>query len=494
MTDPVTPTTNAADNASERPNVLWICTDQQRADTVHALGNPGIRTPHLDALCGRATAFTRTYCQSPICTPSRASFLTGRYPSNVHVARNGSATFPSEPRLIPSLFAAAGYRTGLVGKLHLASAYGRPEARANDGYRTLRYSHDPREPEAYGNAYAVWARERGWTFDDLFFRPEPDAPLLYRSTVDPTIHHTTWCADEAIAFIDDASSEPWFLSVNTFDPHPPFDAPESLTARYRAAGVPPPTFVETDLEHQARLAEVAFQTPAQRPTPTSLERIASYYGMIELIDEQVGRILEALERTGQRESTLVIFMSDHGEMLGDHGLTLKGCRFYEGLVRVPLIVSWPGRFREGVICDELVELTDVAPTLAAVLGTELEPTNGRSLVPALTGQDVPGRAYVRSEYLDALGTGRASPAAGELRDHVLRRTLQADPLPQPRAGRALRPAGRSNRVTGPVERPGPAGAPRRTHGAELRCVGRGFGSGGTRRGTVLDSTPRAVTH
>lgn len=395
---------------STPPNILWICTDQQRADTIQALGNPAIRTPHLDALCARATAFTRAYCQSPICTPSRASFLTGRYPSNIHVARNGSATFPPEPRLIPSLFADAGYRTGLVGKLHLASAHGGPEARANDGYQHWRYSHDPREPEGLGNAYAAWAREQGWSFDDLFFRPGPGAPLRYRPGVDPAVHHTTWCANEAIAFIEGAPPEPWFLSVNTFDPHPPFDAPEPWTARYRGGRIPAPTFDEADLERQARLADVPFQTRAQRPTPETLENVASYYGMIELLDEQIGRILDALDRAGQRESTIVMFMSDHGEMLGDHGLTLKGCRFYEGLVRVPLIVSWPGHFAEGAVRDDLVELTDLAPTLADVLGTELEPTSGRSLMPVLTGKGTPGRAYVRSEYLDALGTGDASSA------------------------------------------------------------------------------------
>ena len=394
----------------KRPNILWICTDQQRADTIHALGNAAIRTPHLDALCGRGTAFTSTYCQSPICTPSRASFLTGRYPSSVHVARNGAATFPSEPRLISSVFADAGYRTGLVGKLHLASAFGGPETRANDGYGTYRYSHDPREPEEYGNVYAAWARQQGWTFDDLFYRPEPDAPLRYRPTVDPAVHHTTWCANEAIAFLEQESSEPWFLSVNTFDPHPPFDAPILYEAPYRNAGVPPPRFDDTDLERQARLADVAFQTRPERPTPETLERIAAYYGMVELLDNQVGRILDALDRSGQRESTLVIFMSDHGEMLGDHGLTLKGCRFYEGLVHVPLVISWPGHFGEGVVCNDLVELTDVAPTLADVLGEPLEPTNGRSLVPALTGGNASPRPYVRCEYLDALGGG-ASPEA-----------------------------------------------------------------------------------
>ena len=126
--------------------------------------------------------------------------------------------------------------------------------------------------------------------------------------------------------------------------------------------------------------------------------------MIELIDEQVGRMLEALSRTGQRDNTVVIFMSDHGEMLGDHGLTAKGCRFYEGAVRVPLIVSWRGRFRQGLVADGLVELTDLAPTLAELTGAALAWTHGRSLLPILTGAADPERhhEYVRCEYYDAL--------------------------------------------------------------------------------------------
>src|SRR5690606_31810439 len=116
---------------------------------------------------------------------------------------------------------------------------------------------------------------------------------------------------------------------------------------------------------------------------TAQERTASYYGMITFIDEQLGRVLDALDRSGQREETLVVFMSDHGETLGDHGLVLKGCRFYEGLVRVPLIVSWPGVVRQGHVRDDLVELTDVAPTLAAFAGVTLEEAQGRSLVGAL---------------------------------------------------------------------------------------------------------------
>ena len=131
--------------------------------------------------------------------------------------------------------------------------------------------------------------------------------------------------------------------------------------------------------------------------------MAAYYAMIELIDDNVGRMIEALEESGQRDTTLVIFTSDHGELLGDHQLVGKGCRFYECLVRVPLICSWPGRVQEGHVCDALVELMDIAPTLLELAEVPApDRMQGRSLWPLLTGQTQTHRAYVRSEYYRAL--------------------------------------------------------------------------------------------
>ena len=135
------------------------------------------------------------------------------------------------------------------------------------------------------------------------------------------------------------------------------------------------------------------------------EVIAAYYAMIELIDENIGRLLDTLEETGQRKNTVIVFSSDHGEMLGDHGLLLKGCRFYEGLVRVPLILSWPGHFEAGLVSDALVELIDIAPTLLGLAGTSVPAgMQGRSLLPILRGEVSPHqqRAFVRCEYYRAL--------------------------------------------------------------------------------------------
>ena len=129
------------------PNILWYCTDQQRYDTIGALGNPHVHTPNIDSFVAEGVAFTHTYCQSPICTPSRSSFLTGMYPSRVHNLRNGNAFVHPETaaRLVTTTLADAGYDGGLVGKLHLAGAAQAREPRVRDGYRMFEYSHAPRD-------------------------------------------------------------------------------------------------------------------------------------------------------------------------------------------------------------------------------------------------------------------------------------------------------------------------------------------------------------
>ena len=149
---------------------------------------------------------------------------------------------------------------------------------------------------------------------------------------------------------------------------------------------------------------IDFQSQPKEPSLWEDKKIqASYYAMVEQVDCEFGRILDHLEATGQRENTIVVFASDHGEMLGDHGLVLKGCRFYEGLVRVPLIVSWPGRFRQGVVSDALVELMDIAPTLYEVAGEQVPYwVQGRSLLPLLQGEATEHRDFVRTEFFGAI--------------------------------------------------------------------------------------------
>ncbi len=381
-----------------RPNILWICTDEQRWDTIHALGNPHIHTPHVDRLVHEGVAFTHTFCQSPICTASRSSFLTGMYPSSVHGCCNGNERWPEAAPLVTRLLADAGYDCGLAGKLHLAGAHGRIEPRGDDGYRVFHWSHDPRDQWPEGHGYADWVHEQGHSLQDF-----NESPL----DVPPQMHQTAWCADRAIEFMEQERGEtPWLMSVNPFDPHPPLDPPREYLERYQSDQLPGYAVGDGDVAHHARFADVDFGIP-DKPLDLELRQQmqAAYFAMITLIDDNVGRMLDSLERNGQRQDTIVIFTSDHGDMVGEHSLRGKGSRFYEPLVRVPLVVSWPGHYRAGLVSDALVELTDIAPTLLADAGATVPPRmQGRSLSALLRGDAEPGRHrdFVRSEFFHAL--------------------------------------------------------------------------------------------
>jgi arylsulfatase A-like enzyme len=380
-----------------RPNILWYCTDQQRFDTIGALGNPHVKTPTVDRLVQQGVAFTHAYCQSPICTPSRSSFLTGLYPSRLHNTRNGNESFPSAPPVITRLIADSGYRCGLIGKFHLQSAGHRTEPRIDDGYAFWRFSHAPRDDWQSGHDYADWVRAQGGNLDAL---------RQHEDRVPSELHQTTWASERAIEFIRQSSAEPWLLSVNVYDPHPPFVPPRQYAEQFDAAAMPGPYFRDSDLAQQAKLSQVDFQGQVLRPEQhNAKEKQALYYAMIAQIDDQLARILEALDETGQRDDTIVVFTSDHGESLGDHGLFEKGCRFYEGLVRVPLIFSCPARLTCAVRYDMLVELLDMTSTIVDLAGLpQPEYMKGHSLVSLIeSGEPAePIREFVRCEYFDAL--------------------------------------------------------------------------------------------
>ncbi|MDE2867168.1 MAG: sulfatase-like hydrolase/transferase [Chloroflexota bacterium] len=407
--------------AHQRPNILWYCTDQQRFDTIGALGNPHVRTPNLDRFVAEGTAFTHAYCQSPICTPSRASFLTGMYPSRVHNPRNGNGWVHREvaANLVTRQLAEAGYDGGLVGKLHLAGAFNGREPRVNDGYRYFKYSHAPRNDWPLDqHDYAAWVQAQGvdpnsvllHNFDRRHITGALMEPTPEQDNTPPEVHQTTWGTEASIEFINQPrpADQPWFLSVNVYDPHPPFNPPWAYYRRYDPDALPGPYFRPSDLEHQRRLTAsgIDFQSESQRPEAFEGKKVqAAYYAMIEQIDEQFGRLMDALEASGQADRTIVIFTSDHGESAGDYGLTQKGCRFFDGLSRVPLIWRLPGQIQAGLRSDALVELTDIAPTLLEYAGLSVpEAMQGQTLRPILSGDAPPDthRDFVRCEYLDAV--------------------------------------------------------------------------------------------
>ena len=383
--------------SSNHPNILWICSDQQRFDTLGCYGNSSVSSPNIDRLAQTGVLFEQAYSQSPVCTPSRASFLTGRYPRTTRDRQNGQS-IPADERLITKFLADQGYQCGLSGKLHLSvcnpSVGHASEPRIDDGYSEFHWSHHP-APDWPANEYIQWLDDKGISFHT------PNRPdCKYVQIGMPAEHHqTTWCVEKAMDFIHAHANgdNPWLFSINIYDPHHAFDpAPEYLEPYLKNINqIPLPNYQPGELDNKPIFQQQdhlgGYANPNLYPYHEMSEydhRMvkAAYWAMCDLIDAQVGRLIATLKETAQYENTIVVYMSDHGEMLGDHGIYLKGPYFYEEAVHVPMIVSWPGRIEAGRRISSLVELMDIAPTLLEAAGFEPLPgMQAMSLWPALQG-------------------------------------------------------------------------------------------------------------
>ena len=252
---------------------------------------------------------------------------------------------------------------GLIGKLHLSSAEGGVEKRTDDGYDTFYYSHDstPKlNPET--DDYKRWIVEEKKQDLKKLFEPVNN---FCCDGVPEEFHQTTWCTEMAIKFINKKRKGPWMLSINPFDPHPPFDPPKEYRMRYNPDDLPGPLFKLNDIERQKKFQEVCqqavdavnpggenpppppvggYKNPGNWPPESFNGKIvkAHYYAMIELLDKHFGILVNHLKEIGQLENTLIIFHSDHGEMLGDHGLIYKGSRFFEGIgsCTINILMAW----------------------------------------------------------------------------------------------------------------------------------------------------------
>ncbi len=362
-----------------QPNILWICTDQQRFDTLGCYGNPLVHSPNIDRLAENGVLFENCFSQSPVCTPSRSAFLTGRYPRTARGRQNG-ANIPEDEVLVTRLLADDGYLCGLSGKLHLSVCHPTVvhgvERRINDGYAEFHWSHHP-TPNWTTSEYVQWLAENGVEYST----PSFEGSKVVEAGMPTEYHQTTWCADKAITFIKSnaGKNEPWLFSVNIFDPHHPFDAPVEYLQPYleHLDEIPLPNYTPGELDDKPKYQQIdhrgAYNNPGYYPFDQMSDHdkrlvIASYWAMCDLVDAQVGRMMQALEDSGQLENTIVIFMSDHGEMLGDHGFYLKGPFFYEPAIHVPLIISWKNHITPGRRASALVELIDIAPTLLDAAG------------------------------------------------------------------------------------------------------------------------------
>ena len=401
------------DKKFKQPNILWICTDQQRFDTLGVYGNKFVKTPNLDNLAEEGAIFDNAFSQSPVCSPSRACFLTGRYPVTCRMRQNG-ADIPDNEVLVTKIFHDNGYRCGLSGKLHIRacnpeSGCTTMESRIDDGYDEFHWSHDTGSVWGLNNEYYRWLDEK---YGETYVTKPCEKSKFVNYGMPIEKHQSYWCAEKAIDFIYDNVDKPWVFSVNMYDPHHPFDPPRELLDRYMDIldEIPLPIYKDKEWEsktiwqkqdHFGAYNHHAGHAFSEMNDTDHRMQKAAYWAMCDMVDLQVGRMIEALKKSGQYDNTIIVFHSDHGELLGDHGIYLKGPFFYDCSIKVPLIIFWKDKIKSSRY-SQLVELMDLPETLLDLAGLEIpERMQGKSLLNCMTnGKKVHDDVY--SEYLNAM--------------------------------------------------------------------------------------------
>ncbi len=373
--------------SSERPNILVIMSDEHNAGVMGCAGNAVIRTPHLDGLAQRGVVFENCYCNSPLCVPSRLSFTAGKYCSRVGAWSNDcwlpSEDYPSLARIMN----AAGYESVLCGKMHYD--------------RTRRYGFT----EIGGNMNrhykkGIGARRRA---DDLTPQPGISARFdeFHAGDTSPVIEHDIAVSAGVVKFLKKGrrNAKPFFLIAGFIAPHFPLIVPEAYWEPYRGKA-PMPVIPEGFLDQlplNYKHLRIGFNV---EDVPEDIVRKSRelYYGFVQWVDDQIGQVLQALDDSAVADNTLVIYTTDHGENMGEHGLWWKNC-LYESAAHVPLIVSWPARWTGGQRRTGACSLVDVVKTIAEIGGAQTpEDWNGDSLVAWLGDPAAPWKDRAVSEY------------------------------------------------------------------------------------------------
>jgi arylsulfatase len=390
------------------PNILFITTDHLRHDTLGYAGDVVIQTPAIDKLASESVRMNNCFVQNPVCAPSRATFMTGRYPKNHGVRWNGSRLNENEVTMIEH-FKKQGYQTACVGKHHIgqekfrkhldhvhASGIRRGWRERADGDYTV---HDPNEFEQY-------VRDRGYEYKTGYALPNFQARLgAVPSDLPEDCHIDAYVGMKSIEYLDNVDGdEPFFLWAGFYGPHHPYVPSGRFATMYDADQLPPFQKSDDDLEKKPVEYSLYFQAEdhkfhgfSEASDETFRNMKAAYYGMVSQIDWQVGLLLETLEKKGLAENTIVVFMSDHGEFLGDHGIPAKAPFLLDCMLHVPCLMKVPGQV--AMDCDALVESIDLFPTLSKLAGIEMpDCVQGRDLKPVWDGDG--GRDCVFAEAVD----------------------------------------------------------------------------------------------
>lgn len=377
----------------ERPNVLIIMTDQQRHDTINALGYNYMYTPNLDRLVDEGVSYTNAHTTCPICCPARHTFLTGTS-SKVHNIADNDFNARLDPKLatFPRIMSQGGYVTEAIGKMHF-----QPQ-REHHGFQRLKLMEEVPE-NRYDDDYMCYLKDQGYgnvqnihgVRNLLFFLPQQS--LL------PQEHcGTTWVTDRSLEFLDEnAGKRPFLLYMSYISPHPPLNSYEKYTKLYEDKELNEVKKNITPLQEITKENKMH----GDNPTEDYKRRVREiYFGLITQIDEEVGRVLDKLEEKGQLDNTMIIFTSDHGEMLGDYDLYQKFLP-YDSCSRIPFLVRYPKAFAAGKRDESFVDLADIFPTVLDVGGFDYNKVDKLIGTSLFNKEQVSDREYQYVSYSES---------------------------------------------------------------------------------------------
>ena len=362
---------------TERPNIILITTDQQRYDALGASGNSVIKTPNMDRLASEGVLFENAISPCPLCVPARASLISGYACGRIGGLDNDGASDLKEDDTFAAALSRSGYHTQAIGKMHFMPCpphkvkYGMDHMILSEEMRGLRWAPTP-EDITFDDYDQFLIKNNAWGWEKP---PEIGyneiKPLI--NPLPPELHITRWCGETASQWLrqDRPEDKPFFLWTSFVKPHVPYDCPVHLTELYNPDDMPEPWIGDEGVKGRnpgfsAKRHHLEFDLYSR----TALKRArAYYYANITFIDSEIGRILDTLSSEGLSENTLVIFTSDHGDLLGDHGQWYKSVG-YEGSLRVPMILRWPGHITPGTKNLDIVNLTDIYPTVLKAAGLE----------------------------------------------------------------------------------------------------------------------------
>jgi arylsulfatase A-like enzyme len=407
----------AVSAAGGKPNFLLICCDQLQSYALACNGNPDVKTPNIDRLAREGCSFRRAYCNNSVCMPARSTLITGLYPRQHGCITNGTK-LPENIPTLPQALARHGYRTHAVGKLHFQPLDAEDSAESMKGWLDGRVTALPENYYGFQSSDFIGGHV-DFCFGDYVNDLRENHPGVYekyqrenaawksegryncwKTAVPAELHYNTWIAEKTIRFMDSCGTDPFFLWCSFPDPHFPFAAAQPYADLYDPGKlrICPTAFEPRREPETLRRRREFFKKNYTFDEKALREMAAQTYGMITHIDDCVGRMLESMERKGQLENTVVVFLADHGEYLGSHGLIEKADWMYEELARVPMIWRVPDHLCAGAGSERVVSHVDLVPTVLDYAGIDIAELDtrknfsapplglpGRSLRPLLSG-------------------------------------------------------------------------------------------------------------